>query len=261
MAKRRLLTRTRADIEMWRTLMSMMFKDATIIKVPIEWPIIEAQNENGDCTEEGADIVIYTDAQKTHGGIGVYIPNVTWVGVDIQNTHYTVGDVNKEIDINIYEYIAVIIGFIYAIKILNNNNFLNEEGYIRNKRVHVHTDNTSCISWVHKRRSESPTHAVLMQLTTMLQIEYGCLLTLSHIPGILNVEADAISRRFQVPNGSNIRERIQLLPREEMNVPLLKSLEDALRMQDVSLFTVGLAARTALERATGCVSRTSTEVL
>ena len=69
--------------------MSMMFKDATIIKVPIEWPIIEAQNENGDCTEQGADIVIYTDAQKTHGGIGVYIPNVTWLGVDIQNTHTT----------------------------------------------------------------------------------------------------------------------------------------------------------------------------
>ena len=95
-------------------------KDATIIKVPIEWPIIEAHNENGECTETGADIVIYTDAHKTHGGIGVYIPNVTWIGVDIQNTHYTVGDVNK--DINIYEYIAVIIGFIYAIKMLNQNN-------------------------------------------------------------------------------------------------------------------------------------------
>ena len=70
---------------------------------------------------------------------------------------------NKEIDINIYEYIAVIIGFIYAIKMLNRNNLSNEEGYIRNKRVHVHTDNTSCISWVQKRRSESPTHAPLLK--------------------------------------------------------------------------------------------------
>jgi len=261
MAKRRLLNRTRADIEMWRTLMCMMFNDATIIKVPIEWPIIEAHNENGDCTEKGADIVIYTDAQKTHGGIGVYIPNVTWIGVDIHSTHYTVSDVNKEIDINIYEYIAVIIGFFYAIKMLNRDNLSNVEGYMRNKRIHVHTDNTSCISWVQKRRSESPTHAVLMQLTTMLQIEYGCLLTLSHIPGVLNIEADAISRRFQVPNGLNIRERVQILPREKMNLPLLRSLEDALNLRDASLFTVGLAARTALERATGCVSRTSTEVL
>jgi hypothetical protein len=94
----------------------------------------------------------------------------------------------------------------------------------------------------------------------MLQIEYGCLLTLSHIPGTLNIEADAISRRFQVPNGLNIRERVQILPREKMNLPLLRSLEDALNLRDASLFTVGLAARTALERAIGCVSKTSIEM-
>lgn len=52
--------------------------------------------------EAGANIVIFTHAQKTHGGIGVYIPNVTWIGADIQNIHYTVGDVNTEIDINFF---------------------------------------------------------------------------------------------------------------------------------------------------------------
>lgn len=74
-----------------------------------------------------------------------------------------------------------------------------------------------------KRRSESPTHAVLMQLSTMLQIEYGCLFTLSHIPSILSIEAGGISRRFQVPNDLDIREHSPSTTRKD-ECPTLEEL-------------------------------------
>ena len=38
---------------------------------------------------------------------------------------------------------------------------------------------------------------------------------------------------LKVPNGSDIRERIHLLPREEMNAPLLRILKDPLKSRDV----------------------------
>ena len=173
MDMRRLLSRTIADIQMWRNALSMMFNDASILKVPIEWPIAEACNEFDD-NGNGADIVVYTDAQKTHGGLGAYIPNNVWMAAEITSHQYFVNEKSVEIDINIYEYIAVLLGMIIAVRALR---ILHGENGARLKRIHVFTDNSSCISWMRNRRSQSVTHAILMQLTTIIQLEYSFILT------------------------------------------------------------------------------------
>ena len=46
--------------------------------MPNEWAIAEASNDFDD-NGVGADIGVKTDAQKTHGGMGVYIHNNVWM--------------------------------------------------------------------------------------------------------------------------------------------------------------------------------------
>ena len=254
MDMRRLLARTIADIQMWRSVLSMMFNDASILKVPIEWPIAEASNGFDD-DGVGADIVVYTDAQKTHGGMGVYIPNNVWMAAEITSHQYFVNEKSVEIDINIYEYIAVLLGMIVAIRALR---IIHGDNGARLKRIHIFTDNSSCISWIRSRRSQSVTHAILMQLTTIIQLEYSFILTISHIPGVQNTVADAISRRFEVPDGHRIREQLSQIDRELAPIQLLTNFENALSMRNSTLFTVGLAVRTALVNVSGYVSRVDT---
>ena len=251
---RRLLTRTIADIYMWRNVLSMCFNDASVLKVPIEWPIAENENSFED-NGQNADIVVYTDAQKTHGGLGVYIPNYMWMAAEITARHYFVNDAAVEIDINIFEYLAVLLGMIFAVQSLRR---MHGENGARMKRIHIMTDNSSCISWIRKRRSQSVAHAIFMQLTTVIQIEYAFILTTSHIPGVQNTVADAISRRFEVPDGKQIREQLRHLAQETTPTPLLNSLESALAARNSTLSTVALAVRTALVNVSGCVSRVDT---
>jgi hypothetical protein len=256
MAKRRLLPRTITDIGMWREVIKRSFSDPSGMKVPIEWPIIESQTI--ETTSEGSHVEVWTDAQTSQGGIGVYLPNESWLYAQMTSTHYEINGAEVAIDINILEYIGVILGLIQGIRLLCWKSGVYDPNGARTKRIHVFTDNTACISWLQKRRSMSPTHAILMQLTTMLQVQFGCLITAGHVPGIENVVADAISRSFKSHDGERVRLQLQPLRHESLTPQLLESCRNALDMRKSTPSTTGLAVRTALVNAIGHVSQPST---
>ena len=176
------------------------------------------------------------------------------------STHYEINGVEVVIDINILEYIGVLLGLIQGIRTLCHTSGSYDPNGARMRRVHIFTDNTACISWLQKRRSMSPTHAVLMQLTTVLQVHFGCLITAGHVPGIENIVADAISRNFESQDGKRVRLQLQPLRHENLAPQLLESCRSALEMRKSTPSTTDLAVRTALGNAIGHVSRPSTEV-
>jgi hypothetical protein len=56
-----------------------------------------------------------------------------------------------------------------------------------------------------KHRAAHPLHLFLLQVFSHLQLIAGILVTISHLPGKVNIYADATSRSFLVPNGPEIR--------------------------------------------------------
>ena len=71
---------------MWREMIKKSFSDPAGMKVPIEWPIIESQTI--ETTSEGSHVRVWTDAQTSQGGIGVYLPNESWLYAQMTSTHY-----------------------------------------------------------------------------------------------------------------------------------------------------------------------------
>ena len=56
-----------------------------------------------------------------------------------------------------------------------------------------------------KHRAAHPLHLFLLQVFSHLQLITGILVTIGHLPGKINIYADATSRSFLVPNGPAIR--------------------------------------------------------
>ena len=81
------------------------FGDPAGLKVPIEWPITESQLI--ETAPKGSHVRVWTDAQTSRGGIGVYVPNESWLQAHMPSTHYEINGVEVAIDINILEYIGV----------------------------------------------------------------------------------------------------------------------------------------------------------
>ncbi|OWY94686.1 hypothetical protein PHMEG_00035511 [Phytophthora megakarya] len=63
-------------------------------------------------------------------------------------------------------------------------------------RTHVqfHIDNTSAVSWANRRSSRNPTARMYNRLLSLAEFQFNLVFTASHIPGKLNVMADAGSR-------------------------------------------------------------------
>ncbi len=50
-------------------------------------------------------------------------------------------------------------------------------------------------------RSHHPLHLYLLQVVTFLKVTYNVTVTMGHVPGVVNIYADAASRQFKLPNG------------------------------------------------------------
>jgi len=74
--------------------------------------------------------------------------------------------------------------------------------------IFVWCDNTSAIAWLSNNKSNHPIINFLLQVWAHLQAQYNCTINTGHIPGILNVIPDAISRRFLVEGGSEILRKL-----------------------------------------------------
>ena len=64
-------------------------------------------------------------------------------------------------------------------------------------------------------RAHHPLHLYLLQVVAFVKITYNVTVTAGHVPGVVNVYADAASRAFKLDNGQGprLREELSRLPR------------------------------------------------
>ena len=102
------------------------------------------------------------------------------------------------LDINVIEFTAAVILTAALLSHIRANG-------MACTHIHIWTDNTACRSWMAKHRAAHPLHLFLLQVFSHLQLITGILVTIGHLPGKVNIYADATSRSFLVPNGPAIR--------------------------------------------------------
>ncbi|GMF52759.1 unnamed protein product [Phytophthora fragariaefolia] len=66
--------------------------------------------------------------------------------------------------------------------------------------VQFHIDNTSAVTWANKRASKHPTAQLYGRILSLAEFQYNIVCTASHIPGKLNIMADAGSRAWSSHN-------------------------------------------------------------
>jgi hypothetical protein len=83
--------------------------------------------------------------------------------------------------------------------------------------VHIWSDSTSAISWLTKYRARHPLLALLLQVFSHLQHLSGLTASTAHLPGLLNIVADAASRNFATANGASVRALLAPHPRTQLS--------------------------------------------
>lgn len=143
--------------------------------------------------------------------------------------------------INLYEMIAVLLAVDALLLSLPPS---------RCDHVHVHVwcDNSSAVAWLTRYKSHHPLVNFVLQVSSYLQCQYRCTLTLGHIPGRLNRVPDAISRRFRVEGGSQIEASLSHLTPHLSLPPWWTSLLTCSAAQSRTAWQVAADARTALAR-------------
>ena len=139
----------------------------------------------------GAGWVSTTHTSPTPTAYGMYsIPRLSTVtrGTAIPNTD----------TINIYEFLAALIA-LSSVTIRGRPASLPASAQWH---VHIWTDNTSCLSWLTSHKSNHPLIVHLLRTFSTIQVRSNLLVTMGHIPGCKNTLADAASRGFQTPTGS-----------------------------------------------------------
>jgi len=99
-------------------------------------------------------------------------------------------------------------------------------------------------------RAHHPIHLYLLQVVAFLKVTYNVTVTAGHVPGEVNVFADAASRNFLLENGKGpeLRRELNLLPRVPWPTGLLTAI-NAVAMRRCS--TTSTRVRDALTALAG----------
>jgi hypothetical protein len=177
-----------------------------------------------------------------------------WDFYRIEETSYFAHGKLTALNNNLFEFLAALSAFI-AVASLPHPKRGTRDGL----HVHAHTDNTSALAWLRKQRSDSGFHTFLLRLLCDAQVRLRSHVTASHIPGVVNRHADAISRQFRVPDGAGIqREVVSTTPRRSVIGPLWASCKPALVRRSPTALECDHDARMALESVIGTLSAGST---
>jgi hypothetical protein len=134
-------------------------------------------------TSDDITITMFSDASYTIGGgyviNGVGYSHWKWTGEE----RGVFEEINQHI--NVLELMVVVVAVWSNVALF------------RNRSVRVFIDNTSAISWIQAMRSNSPLAKPWIRLLVLLCITFNIHLSPTHIPGVLNVIADGLSRDIQ----------------------------------------------------------------
>jgi hypothetical protein len=211
------------DLFMWRILLLLSLDNCAWLTVPVYRPVLlrrtrlqESDLEKGFRHAAAATSVAYSDGCITnHGfapnGLGGYQahPHGFWFSANIADMPFYASHSHCLLptDINLVEFVALVITLRCMIFTR-----IASHGHCHNCHFHIWSDNTSCLSWIRRHRALQPLHYILLQLFALLQMRYGVLVTVAHIPGWANIYADAPSRQFHVDNLDHIRSVLSLVP-------------------------------------------------
>jgi hypothetical protein len=241
-AVRRLSRQSIADIQAWRTALEMLFNSSKGLAVPMRWLALEDALPEEQAKH--ADTVAWADATG-NGGLGVWTSTGQWLSHDIGKCKYERNGIVQDVDVNVYEFIALIVA---AYTIITTPT-LTRDATMSHRHIHIYTDNTSCVSWVRKLRGEAGFHTYLLRLLCDMQLKFKTLVSCAHIPGSTNIYADAASRSFQVPNSETLRRNMPESTRVQPPNQLLASLYKALNARSVTPSTTDQLVRTSLDSA------------
>ena len=246
---------TLIDILFWRAVLLYSCYDASWLIQPVAIPPLfrelpdESPEDRCRRQSETADYLVYSDACKdTHRrGIGFVITDLDgklllWGG------HMLPPGFIDSADINVLECLAAVLALDASTTLPHS--------YTHNEPIHIHqfSDNTSALSWLTTFRSRSSIHAFLLQLSSHLQIQRKFVVTRAHIKGELNVLADAISRDFDCPNGSQYCRTLSTVPRLLSQPGWMDTLAD---MSQTPSLATWKTAHDALMALGGDTSKTS----
>ena len=168
----RLTATAQRELDWWQWLLSV-----NLTQDMLETPVWYLAHEQG--TRE--HVHAYTDASGDIGG-GYFIPDHTYSQFKwsmAEKTLYGRGDIT---DINGLEFVTAICA------IIANRDLL------RGKVVHLHVDNTSAVSWINKQRTSQLFGQAWIRILITVMLTHDILIDCTHIAGVLNVYADALSR-------------------------------------------------------------------
>jgi hypothetical protein len=247
------------DLWMWRVALQLGFHDRSWLVLPIRIPLLMRYHHNEDAIGRmhrqaaSADVVVYVDACTQHGnGMGFYIPGMGWNNFNAPELLQFVGyDGNvAEADINLLEFVAAMIALCAVIV---SRLQLRKGGEHAHEHIHIWTDNTSCLSWMMTHRAHHPIHLYLLQVLAFIKVTYNVTVTAGHVPGVVNVYADAASRHFHLDNGqgSRLRREMNLLPRLPWPDVLMRNISAVAMRRCSTTSTRTRDALTALDGVRG----------
>jgi len=91
-------------------------------------------------------------------------------------------------------------------------------------------------------------------MLSLVQLRFGIVITIGPIPGLENVHSDAVSRRFDVPQGHTLKQFLQPLPHLDLGSVLTPIFTVLALLPPGRPYSPLAAALTALECLTGFAS-------
>ena len=208
------------DINQWRRLLTDACYDMRILTCPVYIPPIRQKLSKHESVADhqrraaaSASVFAYSDAATGSADNGVpmlggYTPDDRWFHLTLPPSTRYVTDLRNgtiDADINIHEATALILTAIMGVAKMNRL-YPAATSPAARRHLNIFCDNTTATSLLRTNRAHLPILSFLLCILTHLQVHHRCLITVGHIPGVLNTIADATSRNFAVPNGPAIRQ-------------------------------------------------------
>jgi hypothetical protein len=145
-------------------------------------------------------VEIFSDASGDIGG-GYVIPGHTFGQFRWSVSEKKLFGANESsTDINAMEFVTAVCA------IVANRHLL------QGKLVCLHCDNTSAVTWANKLRTSQDAGQGWIRILISVLLTHDILLTSVHIPGVLNVYADALSRYSQHEATASLVANLESMP-------------------------------------------------
>jgi hypothetical protein len=221
-----------SDLAVWQAFLLRALSDSSLLTLP--WsscgllqyrlcdgnPLIRVRDRS-ERQRASAGLIAYCDACTTRNGLGFYIPACSWGSASLSclQSYLSADGTVVPVNINVLEFAGCVWAAMAATDAIQSS----PTSYC-NRHIHILCDNTSCVFWVLKHRAEHPIHLFLLYVFALLQIYHRVVITLGYLEGKLNVHADAASRGFNCPEGSQIFEELQPLTKTQLSPVFERSL-------------------------------------